>query len=85
MISYNKILNHRTYRIDFDKGLVICQKCNHKCDIRTFANSLLMFECKSANPLALSKRKNKTDFAKKSKNKTDFKKSSEVRIMEKCV
>jgi hypothetical protein len=48
MVSYNKIIAHRTYEIDFDKGLVVCKKCKHKSDIKTFANSLLLFdkECK---------------------------------------
>jgi len=43
-MKFNKIITHRIYKIDFDKGLVICQKCNHKCDIRTFAESLLIFD-----------------------------------------
>jgi hypothetical protein len=34
----------RIYEIDFDKGLVICKKCKHKSDIKTFANSLLLFD-----------------------------------------
>ena len=42
-MKFNKIITHRTYRIDFDKGFVKCVKCNHKCDIRTFAESLLIF------------------------------------------
>ncbi len=43
-MNYNKVITHRKYKFDFNKGLVICLKCGHKVDFKTFANSLLMFK-----------------------------------------
>jgi hypothetical protein len=43
MIKYNKIITHRIYKFDFDKREVICLKCKHKVDFKTFAYSLLNF------------------------------------------
>ena len=40
--KYNKMF-HRSYRIDFDRKIVVCEKCGHKVDLKTFAHSLLNF------------------------------------------